>query len=67
MHAYDYDAQRWIDGDAGTQLLRQQQQERLDLLLSDRGADYARFTGENLAAAITNARQALAELETAAQ
>jgi hypothetical protein len=50
--AYDYDAQRWIDGYAGLALRRTQLTEDLELLQSAQGADYAKFINVDRMAAI---------------
>jgi hypothetical protein len=61
--AYDYDNQRWIEGDNATALRRTQLLDELDLLNSPRGAEYVTFIGApSISAAITKCKAALAEL-----
>ena len=40
MTAFDYKAQRWVEGHEAAVLLTQQAREELALLRSDRGQDY---------------------------
>lgn len=58
--AYDYTAQKWIQGPEALQLLRQQCRETLDLLEAPDGARYAKFVGrdhaEFLAETLAHAR-----------
>ena len=42
--AYDYEAQRWVEGPAAVRLRLAQLQEELDLLTGPRGLEYFRFT-----------------------
>ena len=62
MNAYDYEKQQWIDGDAATDLLRQQLTETLELLTGPRGAEYARFINANRETLIAKTREELARL-----
>lgn len=43
--AYDYDAQRWITGESAEKLRQEQLRDELDLLMSMRGEEFARFIG----------------------
>lgn len=68
MIAYDYKAQRWVEGREGTVLrLAQLHQEEAELF-SPRGQDYLAFTGSNLtladaqAAVTSNIAECEAEL-----
>lgn len=43
--AYNYEMQRWVSGEEGTALRLRQLREELDLVESDRGAEYLAFVG----------------------
>lgn len=42
-HAYDYDAQCWVEGPRAEQLLREQRAEIVGILRSARGQEYLDF------------------------
>jgi hypothetical protein len=54
--AYDYTDQRWVEGDEARQLLQKQLNQTLDLIESDRGADYLAFIGSAMTQAQAAAR-----------
>jgi hypothetical protein len=57
--AYDYAAQQWVEGPQALALIRQQLNEKLELLQSSRGADYAAFAGQDRTLAIQHVRREL--------
>ena len=44
MHAYDYDAQQWVEGEPARKPLIAQLKENLTLMSSDRAEDYLWFS-----------------------
>jgi hypothetical protein len=44
-NAYDYDAQKWVVGDAARAVRRSQLLEEISLLSSPKGAEYLHFLG----------------------
>ena len=63
MNAYDYKNQRWLEGQEGTDLLREQLNQELDILESSRGQEYAGFINLiNKETTIANIKLTLLEL-----
>ena len=63
--AYDYDKQEWVFGHVGQTLRVHQLTTELQILVSPRGSDYARFIGADREEAIANLERQLKELEVA--
>jgi hypothetical protein len=62
--AYDYDNQIWIEDAAqARKLLIKQAHETWQLLMSSKGDEYCRATGQNKNLALFSCEQQLAELE----
>jgi hypothetical protein len=67
MNAYDYDEQRWLQGESARQLRLRQLREELELLSGPRGADYAAFLNVHRLGAVVGAQRMILELERSPQ
>lgn len=64
MTAYNHQTQSWLDGLPGAQLMLEQLQSTLDLALSTRGIEYAKFEGfESRTALIRHLQAGIAEAQ----
>ena len=57
--AYDYHAQRWVEGNEATAQATSQLTETIETLQGERGEEYARFIGKDRGEALQEAREAL--------
>jgi len=61
--AFDYQSQKWLEGNAAIDLEIKQLKEELEILQGPKGAEYAQFTGSNLDTAKKMAQKKLDDLE----
>lgn len=62
MYAYDYNQQKWVEGEAARKLLIEQAGEEISLLEGPRGHDYARRIPDDRLARIDRMKRVIARL-----
>lgn len=66
MNAYDYEAQRWVDGSEARLILLRQAKQDLEILRGPRAAQFAAFSGiRDVAEAVRHCESEIARLESA--